>query len=65
MLRFVSNRIKDLDTIGEEFGMSYEGRSRHSSVFGGIFSSIILLVLFGVFLKLASDYVRTDDPDIR
>ena len=64
-MRFVADRIKSLDTLGEEFSMTYQGRGRHSTVFGGISSSIILLILFGVFLKLASDYVRTDDPDIR
>lgn len=60
-----ANKIKDLDVIGEEFSLNFEGRSRYSTIYGGIISGFLILFSYFVFLKLMSDYIRQDDPDIR
>lgn len=64
-MKVISKRLKDFDKIGEEFNLKFQGRDRFSTLYGGFFSGILIVISYFVFLKLMSDYIRQDDPDIR
>lgn len=64
-MKFFKKKFTNFDIIGEEFGMKFNGRDRHSTLFGGCISIILFLVSYIVFLKLMTDYLRSDDPDVR
>ena len=62
---FIDNRVQDRDVLGAEFGMDFRGRGRHTTFCGGIISIALFLIAGFVTYKYASDFMATDDPDIK
>ena len=60
----IVNKIKHLDTLGEEFGFDIRGNGRHVTWYSFICSFILYAISGLVLYKLGSDYFKTDDPNI-